>query len=189
MPDVEDKNFSQELREGLKLYLAGFPLSLEQELEAQKQISMEKFLDHKILFYNGKTYTTRQVLEFFANKAGGTHYAADLPKDFAELISFGVFDQPVLVNALYQVGAITYELGLRLLRRLADFEMHLLILVPPQDLKEPAYVFDSKYPDSAMRIFYRFDPGLKPRFGVTSIQNIHAEVGSDRLIDWKKPHH
>jgi hypothetical protein len=178
-----------ELKKDLVLHLSGFPATLEQELANQRSISIEEFLDYKILIYDGRSYKTKDIISFFANKAGGAHYSPDLPQDFAQLLSFGLSGQPVLVNALLQIADLTYKLGVNLLKSQADFEAHLLILVPHQELKEPAYIFDNQYADARSRIFCRIEPGMKLSFGVTGIQGITAIAGVNRLIDWSKPHH
>lgn len=178
-----------ELKKDLVLHLSGFPVGLEQELSSQIKVSTESFLNQQMLIYNGRPYLVKEVIAFFANKAGGAHYSPDLPKDFAELMSFGLSGQPVLVNALLQIAEVTFRLGVKLLKSQADFEIHTLLYLPHQELKQPAYIIDNVYPDSSMRIFCRAEPGMKFSFGVTSIQGLGAIVGINRLIDWSVPHH
>lgn len=187
MADVGE--LPEELREGLLLHLSGFPVTLEQELPSQSLVSVEGFLNQEILAYKERPYLAKDIITFFANKAGGAHYSPDLPQDFAQLLSFGLSRQPLLVNALLQMADMTYKLGVRLLKSQADFETHLLVFVPPQELTEAAYVFDNKYPDAHMRVFCRIEPGMKVAFGVTGIQGTTAVVGINRLIDWSTPHH
>jgi len=193
MPDVDDKDFPSEFKQDLFLHLSGFPASIEQELPGQHIIKLEDFLNRKILFFKGREYregkySIKEIITFFANKAGGAHFSSDLPKDFAQLLSFGLFGQPVLVRALIQIAEITYHLGLKLLRSQVEFEIHLLALIPQQDLSQTGYVFDNKYPNSPMRVFFCLDPGMRPNFGVTGIQGLTSTVGINRIIDWKKPH-
>jgi hypothetical protein len=178
-----------ELKKNLVLHLSGFPVGLEQELPSQIKVSTETFLNQQMLIYNGRPYLVKDIIAFFANKAGGAHYSPDLPKDFAELMSFGLSGQPVLVNALLQIAEVTYRLGVKLLKSQADFEVHTLLYLPHQELKQPAYIIDNVYPDTSMRVFCRAEPGMKFSFGVTSIQGLSAIVGINRLIDWTIPHH
>lgn len=178
-----------QLKKDLVFHLSGFPVTLEQELPGQTLVSAEKFLNQKILIYNERPYLAKDIIAFFANKAGGAHYSPDLPEDFAQLLSFGLSGQPVLVNALLQMADVTYRLGVRLLKLQADLEIHVLMFVPHQEVKRPAYIIDNKYPDAPMRVFCRVEPGMKLSFGVTSIQGITAVVSINRLIDWSKPHH
>lgn len=101
MPGVDDdKALPSELKKDLLLHLAGFPVSLHRELPGQCLITIEKFLDQKILIYEQKRYTPKDVIEFFANKAGGAHFSPDMDQDFTQLLSFGLFGQPMLLNAL-----------------------------------------------------------------------------------------
>ena len=189
MSGVDDKDFPSELKKDLVLHLSGFPASIEQELPGQRLTNLEDFLDHKILLFKERKYTVREIIEFFANKAGGAHFSSDVREDFAQLLSFGLFGQPILVTALKQIAEVTYNLGLKLLRSQTEFEIHLLVFIPYQELKQEAYVFDYKYPDPPMRIFFRLRPGMKPQFGVTDIQGLTSTVGINRIIDWKRPHH
>jgi hypothetical protein len=134
-------------------------------------------------------YTIGELIDFFANKAGGAHYSPTLPKDFAELLTIGLGGQPVLMQALYQIGAVTYHLGVQLLRQIAEFEMHLVAFIPPQSILEPRYIFDSQYDGSPMRVWLRLDPGMHPVFGLVGIDGYRAELRSERLISWSEPHH
>ena len=177
------------LKKDLVLHLAGFPVTLDQELPNQALVSVEEFLNRPILIYKEKPYLAKEIIAFFANKAGGAHYSPELPKDFGELMSFGLSGQPVLVNALLQMAEVTYRLGVKLLKSQTDFEIHMSLLIPDQRLDEPGYIFDYEYPEAVMRIFCRIEPGMKLSFGVTSIQGITAVVGVKRLIDWSTPHH
>jgi len=187
MPGAAD--LPAQLKKNLLLHVSGFPLTLEQELPAQTLITVEKFLNREIVVFKERPYLAKDIIAFFANKAGGAHYSPDLPQDFAQLLSFGLSGQPVLVNALLQMADVTYRLAVRLLKLQTDLEIHILIFVPPQDVKQPVYVIDNKYPDSPMRIFCRVEAGMKLSFGVISIQGIQAIVGINRLIDWSRPHH
>ena len=187
MPAADD--LPDQLKKNLVFHLSGFPVTLEQELPAQTLVSAEKFLNQKILIFNERPYLAKDIIAFFANKAGGAHYSPDLPEDFEQLLSFGLSGQPVLVNALLQMADVTYRLGVRLLKLQGDLEIHILIFVPNQEVKQPAYIIDNKYPDAPMRVFCRVEPGIKLSFGVTSIQGITAVVAISRLIDWSRPHH
>lgn len=146
----EAGNLPEDLKKGLLLHLAGFPTTLEQELPNQNSISIEKFLDYQIVAYSGRSYKTKDIIAFFANKAGGAHYSTYLPQDFAELLSFGLSGQPILVNALLQIAELIYRLGVKLIKSVADFKIHFLIFVPRQEIKESAYIFDSQYDKSQL---------------------------------------
>ena len=187
MPGASE--FPEQLKTNLLLHLSGFPVTLEKEYPLQRLVSAEEFLDHEILIFKKRSYLAKDIIAFFANKAGGAHYSPDLPQDFAEILSVGLSGEPVLVNALFQMADVTYKLGLRLLKSQADFEMHISMFVPSQELRKPAYIIDLKYPDAPIRIFCRIEPNMKLSLGVTSIQARTAVVSVNRLLDWSKPHH
>jgi hypothetical protein len=189
MPGIDAPGLPDSIKDKLILHLSGLPVSVEQEHPNQRAVGINEFLDLKLVLYHGRTYTPRDIIAWFANKAGGAHYSPDLPNDFSELLSFGLGGQPILINALRQIAEATFRLGLLLLQREVDFETHLLVYVPPQSLDEPAYILDYRYSVAQMRIFCRMDPGMRLVFGVTSIQGTSAAVGVQRLMDWTKPHY
>jgi hypothetical protein len=186
---VDADGLPEELKKNSILRFSGFPVTLQKEMPGQVQISIEKFLNHKIIIYKNISYSVKDIISFFANKAGGAHYSTDVPKDFMNLLSVSISGQPVLVNALLQIADIVYKLGVSLLKNQADFETHIVAYIPPQELKNPCHIIDNKYPESHMKIFYRLDPKMKLCFGVTSIQGSTAIVNASCIIDWSKVNH
>jgi hypothetical protein len=189
MPGADDPKFPEGLQQGLVLHLAGFPLSLRPELPAQVEMALADFLDQKILLYKGVHYTARDIIELLANKAGGSHFPSSYPEDFAELMQFGIAGQPMLANALMQIGQITLNLGIRLLRQLTDFELHLLTAIPPQPITTRKFILDSRYPETLMAVQIRVEPGNRVVFGLRGIDGMQAQIANGALIDWNKPHH
>lgn len=187
MADADE--LPEELKKNSILLFSGFPVTLQKEMPGQVQISIERFLSHKIVIHHEISYSVKDIIAFFANKAGGAHYSTDVPQDFMHLLSISVSGQPILIGALLQIANIVYKLGVILLKNQVDFETHIVLYIPPQELKNPGYIIDNKYPDSHMRIFYNLDPKMKLCFGVTSIQGFTAIVTARYLIDWSKVNH
>lgn len=178
-----------EWKAAMKFNVSGFPVTVHQQFPSQTLISMEKFLDHKILYYNEQHYKTSEIIAYFANYAGGSHYATNIKKDFAEILSFGLNGQPALTNFLLQIAEVTYELGLRLLKRLNDIEIHLAAFIPEQEIEANKYLYDTEYPNSPARasIILRNDKSIV--FFVSGINNFNVQVTTNRLIDFTKPHY
>jgi len=184
MKPVEPEQFP-----ALVLCMSGFPVSLHQQLPGQEKISIEKFLKHKFLYYKKQHYTVSDVITSFANQAGGAHFSTQIKSDFAEILNFNLNGQPGLVNFLLQIAEVTYELGLRLLKRLNDIEIHLAAFIPDQDIISPKYIFDTRYPDTPMRASVFINQERKIIFRVTGIDGTTVQVVSDRLIDFTKAHY
>lgn len=174
---------------GLVFSMSGFPVSLEQELPGQEILTLAEFLERPIITIGSNSYSMRNIIEFYANKAGGSHYASDIPQDFIDLLTIHIGGQPSIATALLQFGEVIYKLGHRLFKKLVDTEIHLLLLVPQKVEEAPAYVFDFKHPDSQMRLFCNIYPGIRPCFGARGLSGNSANVIIERVINWNDPHH
>src|ERR1044072_4169171 len=97
MPGVNDPAFPADLRKDLDFHVAGFPITSQRQFEAQIEKTFSQLLEHEILFFNGKNYTAKTVIEWYANKAGGAHYSTRLPEDFAMLLLRNPFNVRPLV--------------------------------------------------------------------------------------------
>lgn len=169
--------------------VSGFPISLHQQLPAQKLISIEEFLDHKIIYYEKQHYKTSEIISFFANNAGGSHYSTKVKKDFAQMLTIGLNGQPVLINFLLQIAEVTYDLGLRVLKRLNDIEIHLAAIIADQEVKGNMFLFDTKYPDTPIRASIVLTTDKSIAFQVTGLDGLRTHVVTHRLIEFSKPHY
>jgi hypothetical protein len=88
MPGTDDLALPDTLQQDAMLQLSGFPVTLKQELPAQRKMDLKSFLQHPILKYKGQHYTAKTVIEWFANWTGGAHYSRLIPTDFLELLAF-----------------------------------------------------------------------------------------------------
>ncbi len=174
---------------GLIFSMSGFPVSLEQELPGQEIISLEAFLDRPIITMGPNSYSMKKIIEFYANKAGGSHYAPDMSQDFVDLLTINIGGQPSIGNALMQFGEAVYRLGHRLFKKLVDLELHFLLLVPQKVEGNPAFVFDFKHPNSQMRMFCNIYPGIRPCFGARGLDGNMANVIIERVMNWNNPHY
>jgi hypothetical protein len=166
--------------------LAGFPFTLQQELPKQTACSLVELLDLKIVEHNGKSYTALDLIKFYANKAGGAHFAPAIESEYAELLSVN-FGQ--LQNALMQIGEVTLKQGARLLKELSDIEVHYILIIPNQELQQPAVIWDSRYLGTNMRFYCRVTPFRQLVFGMVSIDGVGVEVGAKKLVDLAQPTH
>lgn len=174
---------------GLVFSMSGFPVSLEKELPGQEKLTIEVFLDRSVITIGSNSYSMKDIIGFYANKAGGSHYAPDMPQDFVELLTINIGGQSSIANALFQFGEMIYKLGFRLFKKLVDIEVHFIILIPEKIEGDPAYVFDLKHPYSQMRLFCNIYPGIRPCFGARGLNGYSEKVIIERVINWNVPHH
>jgi hypothetical protein len=190
MPGVEDPTFPETLRKDLILHVTGFPISLERQFRAQKAMSLNSFLDQDLLLFKGTRYTPRKVIEWYANKAGGAHYASKIPEDFGALMTLNLMNIQPLADLLVQIGEATLAAGRKLLRSVVEFEIYALVVIPEQEpnaVQAVNYLFDSRYEGSEMRISMSLNARLMPSFFVSGLQGSWGRVDCDRLIDWSEP--
>jgi hypothetical protein len=190
MPGVDDPTFPEALRKDLVLLVAGFPVTLERQFPAQREMLLSKFLDEDLILFRGTNYSPRKIIEWYANKAGGSHYSSSIPEDFVALMSLNLKNMQPLANLLVQIGEATLAAGRQLLRSVVDFDIYALVVVPEQEagaVRDVNYLFDSQYEGSDMRISLSLNSRLMPSFFVSGLQGVWARVDCDRMVDWSEP--
>lgn len=189
MPDVNDPEFPESLRDKLEIHLGGFPITPFRQLPKQISISFSAMLDQQIIHIRGNQYTVKDLINWYANNAGGAHYAPNVPEDLAALLYDPTTALP-LSNYLIQLGDATLDAGRRLIKQLIDIELHALLVVPIQPasaIGSQNFILDSIYPGTSMRVGLLLNKLLKPVFFVSSLQGVSTHVECDRIIDWTKP--
>ena len=190
MPGVDDPMFPESLRKDLVLHVAGFPVTLERQFAAQRDMPLSKLLDEDLILFRGTNYSPRKIIEWYANKAGGSHYSSSIPEDFAALMSLNLMNMQPLANLLVQIGEATLAAGRQLLRSVVEFEIYALVVLPeqaPGAIQDVNYLFDFQYEGSGMRISLLLNSRLMPSFFVSGLQGAWARVDCDRMVDWSEP--
>ncbi len=175
-------------KDSLLYYMSGFPLSLNKELIHQQYISLTDFLDVNIVEYKKNSYTPRDFINWFANKAGGAHYATDIPKVFAELLSIRMNNEPIILNGMYQIGQIVFELGRELLRSISDFDLYVILVFPKQNTLNIAYILDALLRRSLIRFSIILIESRRIKFRIIGVDGQSAEVQLKRLVALDEPH-
>jgi hypothetical protein len=159
---------------------------MRRELPLQEERNLRELLDFKLITYGGKLYSVGDLIEFFANRTGGAHYSKALPRDFAELLSFGLGGQPVLVNALIQVAQATLDAGVRFIQAITNFDVHMSVVFEGGQVADPTCLFSLKYPDVPMQVSCTAEQSaLLAR--LTSIDNKSVQLRSS-VVEWTLPH-
>jgi hypothetical protein len=171
---------------GLLLHVGGPPFTLMRQLPAQEERNLKDLLDHRLVKYREDLYSVGDVIEFFANMAGGAHYSRNVRKDFAELLTFGLGGQPFLTNALVQVAQATLEAGVRFIQAITNFDLHLSMVFEGGQVSVPTCLFRLKYPNLPMQISCHALQFMV-RAHATSLDGKNIELSSS-FVDWSSPH-
>lgn len=153
------------------------PLDLNIEPNAfDDLLTIDEFLDSSALYFDGRPYTSRELIRSFAVNRGGAHFSA--PSDFASMVAF--MEQPLQHNLL-EIAEATYTLGVRLLQNIRDLEIHAYVAFPKQTFTQDAYVFDFKYPSNVhefcpLRLYCKFRTGGRLVFGVVDLNGASYET-------------
>ena len=186
MPEMDDLPLK---KEALVVRMAGFPLELERSLPKQEKTTLPEFLDRSLVLYKGREYTSRDVIEWMANKAGGSHFARKVPRDYAELMSMNLLGLQMLPQALFQLGEVTLALGARILRRVCQFDLHILLMAPIQSIKKAKVIYEAIYPGSVMAMRIIVQPQMKISVRIDGIEGRGMTIFSQGLISWPGPNH
>ena len=95
------KNVEEGVR---RIHVSGFPITFSRQYEAQVEMSFPEMLNKKIVSFKGNHYTARTIIDWYANKAGGAHYATKMPEDFVALLSESGPVAAPLASILVQLG-------------------------------------------------------------------------------------
>jgi hypothetical protein len=187
-PDVDDPNFPADLRDDLVVLMHGFPVTARRRSPRQKELPFSEFLNMAVLLFKGRKYTPSTVIEWYANKAGGAHYSRTIPADFAELSALNAAGIQPLMNVLTQVADATLLAGVGLLKKVTDFEMHAVIVVPDcAPRQDVTYLFDAVYPGSSMRVTVALTSDRIPVVRAIGLQQSGLVVEAGELVDWGTP--
>jgi len=174
------------------LHVSGFPITAFRQYNTQVETSFIDMLSREIISFNGNLYTSSTVIEWYANKAGGAHYAPRIPEDFVALLSEGSIAARPLAKVLMQLGEATLESGRQLIKQVVDLEIYAILVVPTQpdcNVSDVNYLFDAQYERSPMRLSLLLNNRLMPSFYARGLQGVGLQVDADRLVDWSEPRH
>ena len=144
--------------DGLLFVKSNFHFALEQELPGQKLVVISDFLDDDVIMLGKNSCSMRDIISWYAHKAGGAHYSPDMPEDMVDLLASG-FGEVALIDALFAFGEAIYRLGQRLFKKVVNADIHLLLQIP-QGVENEAFVMDFKDAQSPMRLSLKAYPRL-----------------------------
>ncbi len=187
--DVDNAPVNPKIANDVLLRFTGIYFSLTRELPEQFSITIEAALKRNVVNFQGSRHTLEEVVEFFANRAGGAHYSKISPKEIGELLALSVFGMSPLKGIVWQVGFVALRLATELLRSLTEFEIHFAVTIPTQTLQRPGFLVDAVYPGQLMGYSVYLDPLGRIHFVMQDIVGMRVEVLSNRIVPFDKPFH
>ncbi len=145
-----------------EVLLTGFPFSTSRVLPRQVEIPISDLPKRELIRHRARGYSIEELIKYYANRAGGSHYSRSVPQSLAQLLAYevpGIAVRGLLLQAFAQIGQAVFEVGLSVVRRLTDLDFFLTVVVlHPQT---GAVLLDCKYPDTRIRITLFLGDGLK----------------------------
>ncbi|MGN7161718.1 hypothetical protein [Sphingomonas sp. SAFR-052] len=145
-------DIAKELRQNLKVYamlpskllpLHATPamhymnpmISFEQELPNQVQVDFPQLLGLPYFSFNGSNLNYRNIIEKYANRAGGAHYSKNLPKFFIEQMVFNVGGMNPMQQSVATLGNAVQKVGYKILAEVFGFQamLHFAMMELPTD--------------------------------------------------------
>ncbi|WP_276497608.1 hypothetical protein [Pontibacter litorisediminis] len=163
------------------LDISSLPISIERQLVNQIEISLEDYLNVEVVQYQGESYTASDIINLLSNKYGGSHYDTKVPQYIAELMSIGFGRQPVLDNLIIQIANLFLKVGLKLLKKVTDFELF-VALKPSTFSVEENFFFDYVLPNLPARISLLTYQG-KLRLFLADILGNAASIGIEKVLE------
>lgn len=180
------------LPEGLPepiFHLAGFPFSTERELPGQVEIQLKELADRELVRFESRGYSVRDVIKFYADRAGGAHYSKAVPEAFARLLSLNaghlLATRPMLSTAMRQIGEAVLSVALEAIRQRTDCDWFLHLAVPAP--REGAALLDAAYPGTPMRMTVSLGKRGLVRVVASGLDRRTVAVESGE-IDWGDDH-
>ncbi len=167
-----------------KIKVCGIPFSSVRTNENQEKISLTDFLDFEVLEYEGEKLKVNEILGFYANRYGGSHYDHQIPENFAKLLSedLGGFD--ILKSMLVSIAQLILDNGISVLKNISCSTVFLCFYLYEQQLSEKSILMDSMYPQSPMRYSLILDNGRIPHLIVRGANNVKDVFTLSKQLDF-----
>ncbi len=173
----------------LLFIMAGFPISVVPQFADQVESDLKGVLALNVFRFDGEVHTIADLINAFANQAGGAHSPPNWAKNFAGLHSVGLGGNPAPVTALIQIADAVQLLGAGLLRSVGSLELYLGVAIPDQPLEHGAVLLHVDYAPLLASVSVRLHPLHRLQFEIVTIHQQRISVISDIQLDLTKPHY
>ena len=166
------------------IHFSGFPISTQKKFSKPVLITVDELLQHKVLRYKDTNYKVRTLIEWFANKLGGSHYSKSIPGALAELLPIQLFGQPALISIFVQIAESIIDIGHRILGHFSDQEIFFTVDASEFSGRGNRVLLDAKHPEVPMRttMFVRDDRWLC--FFLSGLGAEIAHIECDEPLQW-----
>ena len=184
LPDTFEKDLP-DLTKGMVLRMSSTSPSIDKILPKQEKIKMVDFLEIEVLTYKERKFKVKKIIEELANKYGGAHYSQVTHKYLSELLSFGINNQPMLDNFIYQLSELTINLGVRLLKKITDIEFYLHIYLTEKKVRGEIFIFDYQLPNNPNRFSLILNQG-KLHLSIIDSIGFRQILSTECLLEYDK---
>jgi hypothetical protein len=175
-------------KDGLFITAGGFPVSAEQVHGGQRKTSLEDFLDFKIIKIRHKGYTVANVIKWYADKGGGTHYSKRIPKDFAEILNLGRKGPFNFDDMFVQIGEAIFSITQRMLASLINQELHLLLQMTELP-SESMHILDALHKPADIRTTILVTPTSGLGFVFQGMNGDFIQIIENWNVVWNRIRH
>ncbi|HCE55995.1 MAG TPA: hypothetical protein DER05_13780 [Lutibacter sp.] len=186
IPDTFEKDLPH-LMENLSFRFNSTQPSISKISPNQKKISLKDFLDITVATNKSKKYTVREIINELANKYGGSHYSQKTNRSLLELLSFGINNQTMLDQFIIQLADLTYQFGIKVLKKITDIELFMHLYLTPKKIKNEVFLLDYKLPNNMNRFSIILNQ-KRLHFKIIDTLGFYYEISSNCLIDYNKIH-
>jgi len=196
---VERKPPPEEVLPASKLLFFFMPLEISyiRQGSNQKKSTLDEFLSTTAVVTSHSSYSVNDIIQLLANKAGGAHYSDKIHEIDAQLFLTGLYNQSqlvkmglsnpsILIDLIYQVGMLIYNLGLKLLKSVSEFEFFIQVYIPKQDLNDKAYILDIGNTDSSTRISLILEKNSNLSFIIQDSEGRSFKLGVTKYISFER---
>lgn len=117
----------------------------------QKKESLLACLKESVVYYRNEEFSSKEIIEWYANQYGGAHYGKAFIKEFHEIQGVYFFNIDSLKLLLVKLAEIAFLSGLKLINYIASNSVFFILAIR-DDPKSDVCIFDACYPGGPMRL-------------------------------------
>lgn len=189
-PGVAQKRGPLEPDPDILLKIGGIQAARHPFEESDVAMDLVDYLHLPVVRFRDTAYSVRDMIEVMANRAGGAHFAPDLPRDLADLMrQIGIGGLPPPAAILVQLAEVVLDLGRDLVRRTGECEVHFAMALRPESQEQPRRVFEAKLPGTAALVTGIVDPMHRVHIFMRGLDGSKMKLPTMRRVDWSESHH
>lgn len=155
--------------------------SVHREFPEQEEVALEVFLDRIGLAQGGEHCSIRELIEFYANKAGGAHFASKVERRVLTLLNSSLRVAGLMPAQLIltDLAKTVLHIARRMLTPLFRFTFDFNFAAP---LQKQLVLLDGVFGNSNVRLTVSLNDG-RPEMRVTDVAGTSHLVGGRAIVD------